>query len=194
MNHTTKFCILVAALVAVIGLTGCSGSVDGKNDNEPVETVHEHTWGNAVITKKPTCSEKGEKILTCECGEQKKEEIAAQHDFQGGYCETCGEYEFENHIRIKVFTDFEIFCKFLQGKPINKDSTEPLYDKCCFSFAENEGTITANELLHTKTRYLNWTVCYDWKGDNVDDLTEWEIKDLIKGTDNGTPIFIELVE
>lgn len=37
---------------------------------------HEHTWAEK-ITKKPTCTEKGEKVLVCSCGKEKKESIPA---------------------------------------------------------------------------------------------------------------------
>lgn len=188
MKHTTKLLTVLATVIAVFSLTGCPKPV-GEIDDEPIEVVHEHSWGEGVITTEPTCTNKGVRTFTCECGAKRTEEIAPLgHDFQGGYCERCGEYEFENHIEIKVFTDFENFCNFVNGKSI-KRGTEQLYEKCCFSFADKEGTITPNELLHTKARYSNWTVCYDWRGDEIDDSTIWEIEEL-----NDTSIFIELVK
>lgn len=42
---------------------------------------HEHTWVEK-ITKQPTCTEKGEKVLVCSCGEEKKKSIPALgHDY-----------------------------------------------------------------------------------------------------------------
>ena len=43
----------------------------------------EHMWDGGVVTKEPTCTEKGEKTYTCTvCDKTKKEEIAASgHTF-----------------------------------------------------------------------------------------------------------------
>lgn len=66
---------------------------------------HEHTWIEA-ITKQPTCTEKGEKTLTCACGEKKKKSIPAlghkearkvvpptctEEGYTIIYCSRCGE-------------------------------------------------------------------------------------------------------
>jgi hypothetical protein len=66
---------------------------------------HEHVWIEA-ITKMPTCTENGEKTLTCSCGKKKKESIPALgHDearkvipptcteegYTIVYCARCGE-------------------------------------------------------------------------------------------------------
>ena len=48
------------------------------NTSDPKRDIikHEHSWIE-VITKLPTCTESGEKTLTCSCGEKKKESIPA---------------------------------------------------------------------------------------------------------------------
>ena len=66
---------------------------------------HEHTWIEA-ITKMPTCTEKGEKTLTCSCGDKKKKAIPAlgheearkvipptctEEGYTIIYCSRCGE-------------------------------------------------------------------------------------------------------
>ena len=37
--------------------------------------AHEHSWGTGVVTKEPTCTEKGVRTFTCSCGETKTEDI-----------------------------------------------------------------------------------------------------------------------
>ena len=41
------------------------------------EEPHEHVWSDWVITKAPTCTEKGEETRKCACGETETREIAA---------------------------------------------------------------------------------------------------------------------
>ncbi len=56
---------------------------------------HIHVWGEGVVTKEPGCEENGVRTYTCECGEQKTEEIAALgHQWNDGVfvpSETPGE-------------------------------------------------------------------------------------------------------
>lgn len=54
--------------------------------------VTEHTFGNEVITKNPTCAEKGTSISYCECGQKKETIIPAtgEHKYVNGVCESCG--------------------------------------------------------------------------------------------------------
>ena len=40
-------------------------------------TEHEHVWNEGVVTTEPTCTEKGVRTYTCECGETRTEEVAA---------------------------------------------------------------------------------------------------------------------
>lgn len=53
---------------------------------------HEHSY-TEEITKEPTCTETGEKILTCECGDSRTEEIPAKGHWydENGNCTVCGE-------------------------------------------------------------------------------------------------------
>jgi len=52
---------------------------------------HEHSYTEA-ITKEPTCTEAGEKTLTCYCGDSKTESIPPTgHNFENGSCTECGE-------------------------------------------------------------------------------------------------------
>ena len=46
----------------------------------------EHDWGEGVVTEEATCTQKGERTFTCECGATKTEEIAQlAHDFTGDW-------------------------------------------------------------------------------------------------------------
>lgn len=56
---------------------------------------HEHSY-TEEITKKPTCTEKGEKTYTCKCGDSYTEDIDADatgHKYVDGKCEYCGKTE-----------------------------------------------------------------------------------------------------
>lgn len=50
-------------------------SVNNSGENRDI-IEHEHTW-TEVITKHPTCTEKGEKKFICSCGKEKRESIPA---------------------------------------------------------------------------------------------------------------------
>ncbi|MCM1237342.1 MAG: hypothetical protein NC489_45330, partial [Ruminococcus flavefaciens] len=60
-----------------------------------VTHVHDYV---EVITKKPTCTEEGEKTYTCDCGDSYMEKIPATgHSFVEGECEHCGEKDPDYH-------------------------------------------------------------------------------------------------
>ena len=51
---------------------------------------HVHAYAE-TITKQPTCTEDGEKTLTCECGDTKTAVIPATgHNYVNGVCGECG--------------------------------------------------------------------------------------------------------
>lgn len=161
MKHTTKLLTVLATVIAVFSLTGCPKPV-GEIDDEPIEVVHEHSWGEGVITTEPTCTKKGVRTFTCECGAKRTEEVAPLgHDFQGGYCERCGEYEFENHIEIKVFTDVEDFKSAVPN--LGKTSSESNgnkdnYKMANFSFNNTNVEMTLTDLIQLKSKYKDYKV------------------------------------
>lgn len=58
---------------------------------------HEHSY-TEVITKEPTCTEAGEKKLTCSCGDTRTETIPAKgHNYADGECTDCGEKDPDYH-------------------------------------------------------------------------------------------------
>ncbi len=63
------------------------GNVPTVCDNEP--SGHEHEY-EETVTKEATCTEEGEKTLTCACGDEKTETIPTkEHSFENGVCTVC---------------------------------------------------------------------------------------------------------
>jgi hypothetical protein len=75
--------------------------------NPPVTTVHKHSYGDAKVTKEPTCTDKGQTTATCECGATDVKEVdALGHTYENGKCKTCGAIEIHEH----VFTNNKCSC------------------------------------------------------------------------------------
>jgi len=54
------------------------------------EQPHEHSFGAWTVTTEPSCTDAGEELRTCACGETEKREIPALgHDFVNGECNRC---------------------------------------------------------------------------------------------------------
>lgn len=87
---------------------GFGETVSGNNPDPPKEDCeHEYKDGECTkcgdkcihdfssegeVTREPTCTEKGERTITCpECGESKIEDIPAGHQYEAGKCIRCGE-------------------------------------------------------------------------------------------------------
>ena len=54
----------------------------GASKTEKLDKLADHNWDNGTVTKEATCTEKGEKLYTCQCkgcNVTKKEEIAAKN-------------------------------------------------------------------------------------------------------------------
>ena len=179
MKHTTKLLTVLATVIAVFSLTGCPKPV-GEIDDEPIEVVHEHSWGEGVITTKPTCTNKGVRTFTCECGAKRTEEVAPLgHDFQGGYCERCGEYEFEDGYKftLLVFEDNEKFKKFYGVDEYTAKSLP--YTECYFSFADENEEIDLTVLIQLKSVYKDYKVIKYYDGSNIRKYNS-ELKELKK--------------
>ncbi|MCQ2797039.1 MAG: hypothetical protein MJ241_01095 [Bacilli bacterium] len=69
-----------------------SEPVDGP---ESSQATHRHSYGEWKVTKEPTCTEKGSKERTCECGDKQTQSVsAAGHKYveqEGGKLPTCTE-------------------------------------------------------------------------------------------------------
>lgn len=96
--------VTAVSAFALIG-SGCSG---GDIEQTITETLCFHEWNGGAVTKVATCTESGEKLLTCtECGKTKTQTVAATgHSVitadgytatcttvgqsSGSYCENCG--------------------------------------------------------------------------------------------------------
>lgn len=62
-------------------------------EKDPNAEVHTHTY-TENITKEATCTETGEKSLTCECGDTKTESIpAVGHNYVDGICTECNDLD-----------------------------------------------------------------------------------------------------
>ena len=105
---TLIFTVILCTAMAVV-LTACDTNPNSGNNNKPhihtysekwtnddiyhwhvatcghdvISGKAEHIWDDGVVTKEPTCTEKGEKTYTCTvCDKTKKEEVAASgHTF-----------------------------------------------------------------------------------------------------------------
>lgn len=87
--------------VVEVGTPGHQFSADWKyNDSKhwhecvcgEKNDVSDHVFGNAAVTKQPTCANAGESTSYCECGATKVTEIPAtgNHSYQDGVCTGCG--------------------------------------------------------------------------------------------------------
>ena len=127
-----------------------------------------HDW--VLESDTATCTTEGVKTYKCSrCNETRTEDSPALgHNFEGGYCERCGEYEFEYHFTVKVFTSREEFLNVALYHEESEDSTNVYY-----SF-EEEPNISVNELLSLKSRFRgrNIIMAYDddYYGDWGEDL------------------------
>ena len=151
MKHTIKLLTLAFMLATILTLTGCPG---------PVNTVD--VWDNGVVTTAPTCTTEGVKTFTCSNGETRTETIPALgHDYQGGYCERCGVYEFDYHLTIKVFTSlvsFEEYTNSINTSNLRSQINTSNFEEVKYSFNERELYTSINELLSLKDRFKNKNV------------------------------------
>lgn len=71
MKKALKWMLLAIMVVSLTFVVSC-------NHESGPEPEHVHTWGTPVVTKAPTCTEKGSQTLTCTvCGETETESIPA---------------------------------------------------------------------------------------------------------------------
>ena len=74
--------------VAADSITAGEGSEFGATNSE-----HTHSY-TEEITKEPTCTEAGEKTLTCSCEDVKIEAIPATgHNMENNFCTKCGQVD-----------------------------------------------------------------------------------------------------
>ena len=86
-----RFAMVILLALTVTSLTGCGSTASNVSENAENSTevavasaeateqeteAHEHSY-TETITKEATCTEDGEKTLTCECGDTKTEVIPA---------------------------------------------------------------------------------------------------------------------
>ena len=158
MKHTIKLLTLAFTLAAILTLTGCPGPV-----NTVVPCTHEN---KKTVIETATCTETGlEQIICADCEEvlvsQELPIDPENHEYQGGYCETCEKYKFENHFIVRVYKSKDEFIKDIStysvGLSSNNENNSP-YDECKFSFESKNPSMTVDTLIHKKLRYLNYNV------------------------------------
>ena len=94
-------------IVIVKAGTGEPEKVNGISSASKLAYVHTvHVWNAGEVTKEPTCTAKGQKLLTCkECGETKKADIpAAGHKWDEGKITKPAELYTENGIKTYTCT------------------------------------------------------------------------------------------
>lgn len=73
---------VVPPTCTVSGYTVHTCSICGDTYKDQYITPKGHTWGNAVVTKEPTCTEKGRGTYTCSCGASYSDDIPViGHDY-----------------------------------------------------------------------------------------------------------------
>lgn len=221
MKHTIKLLTLAFMLATILTLTGCPEPVnnyieppvwdDGVVTTEPTCTedgVKTYTCSNGetrtetipalghnwvLESDTATCTTVGVKTYKCSrCNEIRTEDNPALgHNFEGGYCERCGEYEFENYrYTIKVFTSRGEFLKELgfieETTEGNNTLNNTPYEEVHYSF-ESGTYISVNELLSLKSRFRGKNIImaydYDYYGNWGNDLPSgadcWSLDDVV---------------
>lgn len=159
MKHTIKLLTVAFTLAAILTLTGCPGPV---TPDKPC--THEHT--RTEVVKEATCSKDGlEQTICVDCEEVLEEQKLPidpeNHEYQGGYCETCEEYKFENRFTVRVYTSKDEFIadKYTySGRLSSNNENNNSYDECKFSFESKNPSMTLDTLIHKKLKYLNYNV------------------------------------
>ena len=82
-------------------------AIDLENITIEHSWIREHNWDNGEVLTEPTCTEPGEKLLTCtDCGETKIAVIPANgHTFEDGVCTICGAEEVQYDVSNIRFSD-----------------------------------------------------------------------------------------
>lgn len=127
----------------VDGVCSCCGAADPN---------HEHIYDEGEIVREPTCTQEGERLLTCTvCGETKTESIEKlPHTFENGKCSVCGEADPEH---VHDYTDHEETLK-------EPTCTEP-GEKACYCVCGEFETQEIPELGHS----FGETV-FEWSADH----------------------------
>lgn len=108
--------------------------------------THKHNYV-AVITKEPTCTEKGEKTYTCDCGDSYTEEIPAKgHHFVDGTCEGCGDV---NLVSTTIFSERALTSR-------TTDSGYGHYDKTSLSGKYSPDIEIAENMKEGEYLLLDW--------------------------------------
>jgi|GEM_PF-5993536 len=90
--------LFIVSAAAVLFLAACGTGGNTGNDSSAANPTtsqggaassnHKHSYGEWTTTKEPTCTEKGQKERTCECGEKQTQDIATVDHTYGEWKET----------------------------------------------------------------------------------------------------------
>ena len=77
--------MIIFAVLCLAILSGC------KNNQNPPDSTHEHSFGEWKTVKQASCTEEGQKERTCACGEKETVTVPmTTHNFVNGVCDKCG--------------------------------------------------------------------------------------------------------
>lgn len=139
----------------------CSCSNCGAEETVEIDALG-HDWKEIITdkTKAATCTENGIAVYKCKTCRAIEERTVSKldHDYQGGYCENCGEYKFGNQFIVNVYNSIDEWNKAIINLGATMQSSEPIYDECKFSFETNNIPTNLNELIHLKIKYKGYKV------------------------------------
>ena len=77
--------MIIFAVLCLAILAGC------KNNQNPPDGSHKHSFGEWKTVKQASCTEEGQKERTCACGEKETVTVPmTTHNFVNGVCDKCG--------------------------------------------------------------------------------------------------------
>ncbi len=85
INIVTIMCGILCMLICVFAFSACDRSenhdgttLNGETTEKSITTqLHEHSFGEWIVVKEPTCTEEGEENRSCSCGESEVQTIKA---------------------------------------------------------------------------------------------------------------------